>query len=82
MFDCCLPVAKEQREGLIKKLDDISSTLTVLDGGRQHEATTSALAVLRGQGKEVPRRRDTGLTAGWWAVFRSRESATKKYARQ
>ena len=50
LFDCCLPVAREQRAGLITRLDEVNFSLAVLDGGRQHEATANALAVLRGQG--------------------------------
>ena len=50
LFDCCLPVAREQRTGLIARLDEVNFSLAVLDGGRQHEATANALAVLRGQG--------------------------------
>ena len=57
LFDCCLPAAKEQRAGLIERLDDVNFTLAVLDGGRQHEATANALAVLRGQeGAEAEKR--------------------------
>ena len=50
LFDCCLPVAREQRAGLIERLDEVNFSLAVLDGGRQHEATANALAMLRGHG--------------------------------
>ena len=45
-----MPVAREQRAGLIERLDKVNFSLAVLDGGRQHEATANALAMLRGQG--------------------------------
>ena len=56
-FDCCLPVAREQRTGLIARLDEVNFSLAVLDGGRQHvgdgECTSGATGPGRGRGGET-----------------------------
>ena len=49
MFDCRLPAARERRERVAERVDEVGIALAKGEGGRQHSATATTLEVLRGQ---------------------------------
>jgi hypothetical protein len=65
MFDCCLPIAREQRERVAVRVEEVGDVLAKGEGGRQHSATATTLGVLRGQGEAGA---DERLVAMRWLI--------------
>ena len=79
LFDCCLPVAREQRAALVEKVSEVGATLAAMDSGRQHEATASTVRVLRGQAGDNAEAR--GVAFRWLVGCIPKPRASSKEAR-
>ena len=73
MLDCCLPAAREQRDRVAERVDEVGVALAKGEGGRQHGATATTLGVLRGQGEVGA---DERLVAMKWLIGSIPEPAT------
>ena len=73
MFDCCLPAAREQRDRVTERVEEVGIALAKGEGGREHGATATTLGVLRGQGEVGAEER---LVAMRWLVGCIPEPAT------